>query len=370
MILNSNPNTRIVSIGTAVPENEYLQSDLAQWMHQRLDAKDERMGRIFKALYKKTKIEKRYSVLSDFNQNHNNPTLFKSAKVEPKVEERLAIYNQTALPLAEKAVNACLENHDKNKITHLITVSCTGMSAPGIEIQLKQKLQLQNNTQTHAVNFVGCYAFFPALKMADAFIQSNPEANVLIVAVELCTLHFQNKSSQDHLLSNSLFSDGAAACLCSAELGAGAALKLLGTDQLLIPKGQGDMAWNIHSEGFLMKLSSYIPQLVEVGIKKLIETLLQPKGIIQKDIAHWAIHPGGKKILEVCEEELNLNKNELKASYSILKNYGNMSAPTILFVLEELLQTENLVSGEKLFTCGFGPGLTLEAALFEIERDA
>jgi predicted naringenin-chalcone synthase len=359
-----------VSIGTAVPENEYQQTDLAKWMHHRLDAKNERMGRIFRALYQKTKIDVRYSVLPDFHKNHTTPTLFKTDEAEPKVEERLAIYNQTVLPLAEKAVNACLKNQDKNKITHLITVSCTGMSAPGIEIQLKQKLELKKNTQTHAVNFVGCYAFFPALKMADAFIQSNPKAKVLIVAVELCTLHFQNKDSEDHLLSNSLFSDGAAACLCSAEPGIGKTLKLKGTDQLLIPKGEGDMAWNIHSEGFLMKLSSYIPQLVEVGIKKLIKTLLEPSGMLQKDITHWAIHPGGRKILEVCEEELNLHKNELKASYSTLRNYGNMSAPTILFVLEEMLRTESLLIGERLFTCGFGPGLTLEAALFEIEINA
>lgn len=368
--MSNKTNTRIVSIGTAVPENDYLQSDLAEWMHERLDSGNERMGRIFRTLYRKTKIEKRHSVLKDFDKNCSTPALFTAAVNEPKVEERLSIYEKEAVSLAELAVNKCLLGHNKDKITHLITVSCTGMSAPGIEIQLKQKLGLKQNVQTHAVNFVGCYAFFPALKMADAFIQANPNAQILIAAVELCTLHFQNKDSDDHLLSNSLFSDGAAACLCSAEPNNNTSLKLTGTDQLLIPKGENDMAWNIHSEGFLMRLSSYIPQLVDEGIKDLIKTLLAAKKLTRQDIHHWAIHPGGRKILEVCEAELELKNKELSASYSTLKNFGNMSAPTILFVLELMLKDKELLHGENLFACGFGPGLTLEAALFEIETHA
>ncbi len=368
--MGNKTNTRIVSIGTAVPENVYLQTDLADWMHQRLDSNNTRMGRLFRTLYRKTRIEKRYSVLKDFNQSCSNPALFADASIEPKVEERLSIYEKEATSLAEFAINKCLVGHNKDNITHLITVSCTGMSSPGIEIQLKQKLALKQNVQTHAVNFIGCYAFFPALKMADAFIKADPKAQVLIVAVELCTLHFQNKDSDDHLLSNSLFSDGAAACLCSSEPGNNASLMLKGTDQLLIPKGENDMAWNIHSEGFLMKLSSYIPQLVDEGIKDLIEKLLGDKNLERQDIRHWAIHPGGRKILEVCEAELQLKNNELRASYTTLKNFGNMSAPTILFVLEQMLKDNELANGENLFACGFGPGLTLEAALFEIETHA
>ena len=368
--LKDNTQTRIVSIGTAVPNYEYVQADLAQWMHQRLNGKDERLGRIFRALYAKTKIEKRHSVLQDFSPNCASPALFSASAKEPQIQERLAIYDKEAALLAKKAIDECLKGYSKNEITHLITVSCTGMSAPGIEIHLKQQLDLHATVQTHAVNFVGCYAFFPALKMADAFIQANPNAKVLIAAVELCTLHFQNKNSDDHLLSNSLFSDGAAACLVTSQLGKNTTLKLRKTTQLLIPKGKSDMTWNIHSDGFLMKLSSYIPQLVDEGIKDLIKNLLQPMNFNQEDIRHWAIHPGGRKILEVCEQELNLTNNELQASYSTLKNFGNMSAPTILFVLKELIEKDNLKKGEKLFACGFGPGLTLEAALLEIETNA
>jgi predicted naringenin-chalcone synthase len=263
-----------------------------------------------------------------------------------------------------------MQGHDYTKITHLITVSCTGMSAPGIEIQLKQKLPLNNSVQTYAINFVGCYAFFPALKMADAFVQSNPNASVLIAAVELCTLHFQNKDSEDHLLSNALFADGAAACLVTSEKFGKNSLQLLNTEQLLLPKGANDMAWNISSEGFLMKLSSYIPQLIDEGLTQLLTTILTSLNLNKEELKHWAVHPGGKRILEVFEKELSLNNEELRHSYETLKNYGNMSAPTIFFVLKEFLNDSEIGQSEKLFSCGFGPGLTIEAAVFQIDQHA
>lgn len=363
--------SRIISIGTAVPEYIYLQDDLALWMYERLNKEDPRMARIFRALYKKTKIRKRHSVLGDFKSQSSKNKLFKAeVAAEPKVETRLVIYNREAPKLAQAAVDDCLKNSDRSTITHIITVSCTGMSAPGLEIQLKQQLGLSNTTQSYAVNFVGCYAFFPALKMANAFIKSDPTAKVLIVAVELCTLHFQNKETDDHLLSNSLFADGAAAALLSAKPEGEKNLIVKATNQVLIPKGEKDMAWDIHSNGFLMKLSSYIPQLVDEGIKNLIEKILIQQNISIEQINHWAIHPGGRKILEVCEQELQLNNNELQASYQTLKDFGNMSAPTILFVLKEMLETAPLQNGDHLLSCGFGPGLTLEAALFEFEAHA
>lgn len=360
--------SRIVSIGTAIPKYHYQQDDLADWMHQRLEPEDRRLGRLFKVLYKKTKIECRHSVLKDFNKAIEAPELFTHEIGEPKIEDRLAIYDRESILLAEEAACDCLKQYSSEKITHIITVSCTGMSAPGLEIQLRQKLKLRSNVQGHAVNFVGCYAFFPALKMADAFCKANPNAHVLIVCVELCTLHFQNKKEDDHLLSNSLFSDGAAAALVTSQSNnTQVALKLKQFEQLLIPKGKNDMAWNIHSEGFLMKLSSYIPALVDEGIPKLIAGILKNQSISQESIQHWAIHPGGRKILEVCATELELNESALKSSYEVLRKYGNMSAPTILFVLKELIENDIPKPGEKLFACGFGPGLTLESALFEIE---
>lgn len=366
--MESKNKSKIISIGTAVPQYKYAQSDLAKWMHQRLDPTNERMGRIFRVLYEKTSIAYRHSVLPDFSANNNSTKLFIDANKEPQVEDRLAIYKNEAVNLGAAAAMNCLNKTSTNtkEITHIISVSCTGMSAPGLEIALKKTLRLDASSQTHAVNFVGCYATFPALKMADAFCKADPNAVVLIVAVELCTLHFQNKSSDDHLLSNSLFADGAAAALLSSSARKNKGLIIDNFANLLIDEGKNEMAWDIYADGFLMKLSSYIPALVDRGISKLLNLVTSN----QEKIDHWAIHPGGRKILEACEKELQLSKIDLAASYTILKNYGNLSAPTILFVLNELLESKSMEPEELIFCCGFGPGLTMESAILKVSGDA
>ena len=359
--------SKLISIGTASPKYKYAQAELADWMHQRLNKEDERLGRKLRILYEKTSIKYRHSVLPDFGVKNKPSLLFLDTKKAPPVEDRLTIYKKEALTLGLVAANNCLKkaNTQPLEITHLISVSCTGMSAPGLEIELKKALDLAPKTQTHAVNFVGCYAAFPALKMADAFCRADPSAKVLIVAVELCTLHFQNKMSDDHTLSNSLFADGAAATLIANAENEGE-LVIENFSNLLMDEGKNDMAWDIYADGFLMKLSSYVPQLVDEGIARLLNSA----GVEKNNINHWAIHPGGRKILEACEKELELNSDDLAASYTILRNYGNLSAPTVLFVLEELLETQTLKAGEKIFSCGFGPGLTLESAVFKVAKNA
>lgn len=362
----------ITHLGTAVPKYEYQQATLAKWMAKRFDASDKGLARKLKILYQKTKIEKRYSVLGDFtlDQKRQAKLFEEDQKKEPSVERRMQVYRKEILPLCEAALNNALgRDFDYKQITHLITVSCTGMYAPGIELELKESLGLKDDVQLHAVNFVGCYAFFPALKMAKAFCSEQSASKVLIVSAELCTLHFQNRIEEDHLLSNSLFADGAAACLVQNEPHTGisgkAYLELIEQAQLSIPKGSNDMAWNIHSDGFLMRLTSYVPELVNSGIKRLIARLFS-KDV--EAIDQWAIHPGGRKILEVCTKELDLDENDLSASYEVLKNYGNLSAPTILFVLKALAKQAS--DGKKVLACGFGPGLTLEGALLNWKINA
>jgi len=363
----------ITHLGIAVPRHEYKQTALAKWMAERYDAADENLARKLKVLYKKTRIEKRYSVLSDFELNKQQAALFiEDQEKEPSIEDRMQIYGQEIIPLCRKAIyNALGDDFNYKEITHLITVSCTGMYAPGIELELKQSIGLNDQVQMHAVNFVGCYAFFPALKMAKAFCSEQANSKVLIVSAELCTLHFQNKIEEDHLLSNSLFADGAAACIVQNEpdgtIAGEGSLELKAQTQLSIPKGRSDMAWNIHSDGFLMRLTSYVPELVNSGIKRLINQLFE-EDVKAELIDQWAIHPGGRKILEVCAKELDLTEKDLAASYEVLKNYGNLSAPTILFVLNAL--SKQAIDGKKVLACGFGPGLTLEGALLKWKVNA
>jgi len=358
----------LTKIGTAVPQYRYNQLELADWMAKRLGA-DEAMHRKLKVLYKMTRIESRYSVLPDFSEKNEDKQLFLNhGSPEPAVEDRMAIYRDSIFKLSVDAITDTLKEESELKsITHLITVSCTGLSAPGLELRLKEELNFRSDLETHAVNFVGCYAFFPALKMAEAFCKSNSAAKVLIVASEICTIHFQNSESEDHLLSNSLFADGAAACVVSgsdhiSHKDSTPMLLLEATTQMHFPKGKQDMVWDVHSSGFLMKLSAYVPDLLNEGIGVLVKQLKQ-KTNLDKDIDHWAIHPGGRRILEVCSKELGLKTEDLAASYQVLNEVGNLSAPTILFVIKQLWSQAK--KGEYLFACGFGPGLTLDGAMFK-----
>lgn len=361
----------IISIGTAVPGHEYNQADLAGFMSGQLSL-SETAARKIRVLYKSTHINTRYSVLPDFKEGGEKKLFINGLNNVPTLEERMQVFNKEALPLAVRAIDDCLKNITKKvslkDITHIITVSCTGLTAPGLEIELMERLQLRDDICRFPVNFIGCYAAFPALKMADAICKTDGGAKVLVVCVELCTLHFQRETDDDNLLANSLFADGAAAAVITSDEAAVKFKKSLRLDSFsscVMHKGNRDMAWRLSSRGFLMTLSSYIPNLVNEGILPLIQKTLGTLSIDKDDIAHWALHPGGKKILDVCADVLNLPKEKLKPSYDILSRYGNMSAATVLFVLKEIWEN-GPNNNEKVFAAGFGPGLTLEAAAMTV----
>ena len=281
----------------------------------------------------------------------------------------MAIYKKYALPLCIKAINDCgVYSDKKNKITHIITVSCTGMYAPGLDIEIINELKLPANTLRTSVNFMGCYAAINALRIADYICKSDKNATVLLVCVELCTIHFQKTKGEDAVLSNALFADGAAAMLVSNNNEVGKlSLAIETMYSEIINTGQKDMAWHINDFGFEMVLSSYVPEIIRGGIRKLCDKLLENIQIKIADISFFAIHPGGKKILEVIEKELSVPKVLNQFAYNILSNYGNMSSPTVLFVLKELMESIKPVDeGKNILSLAFGPGLTMESALFKI----
>jgi predicted naringenin-chalcone synthase len=214
---------------------------------------------------------------------------------------------------------------------------------------------------------MGCYAGFHALKMANQISLSNPDAHVLLVSVELCTLHFQKDYSIDQVAANLLFADGAAACIISSQKPISKSyLKINSFYSRLIPKGKSDMAWNISESGFLMTLSSYIPDLLSDGIGDILNSALRNIGLSKSEIIHWAIHPGGRKILDNVRLELGLKMEQMTPSYQTLANYGNMSSATIFFVLKDLMEVETYSANQKGFAAGFGPGLTVETMSFNL----
>jgi len=363
----------IINISTALPANKHTQANLAEFMAD-LFQYPKQEKRKLKLMYAKSGIDTRYSVLPDFSSTKEERVFFpKTIDLEPfpTIENRMDYFNKTALPLCVNAIEDCIkEKITKQQITHLITVSCTGLSAPGLDIDIVQHLKLNPSINRSSVNFMGCYAAIHALKQADYICKSDPDAIVLIVCIELCTLHFQKTDNMDNITANLLFGDGAASSLIVSDSYAAKnkskGLKIKKFYSQISLHGKSDMAWQLSSTGFLMTLSSYIPQLIEKGIKTFFDTAIHNLNLTKHDITHWAIHPGGKKILEVIQKELSLKDDDLESSYSVLKNYGNMSSPTILFVLKDILDTKiNKEKKEKVFGIAFGPGLTMESVILE-----
>jgi len=331
-------------------------------------------SRRLQALYRATGIKYRYSVIPDYHQNKNNfyPST-EDLEPFPTIEDRMELYREKALGLAKTAVGDCfgqLDFHDFSQITHLITVSCTGMYAPGLDIELIENLGLSTNTERTSINYMGCYAAFNAIKIGDSICRSNPKAVILILCLELCSIHFQKKADADNLLANALFSDGAAALVQSAQSIGTVKLEPIKFHCDLVPNGKPDMAWNIGNFGFEMKLSTYVPEAIKSGVKQLSDRLLDKLKLDLSEIEYFAMHPGGKRILEVIEEELGLTRKQNQYAFEVLKNYGNMSSPTVLFVLRRIMeefQTSSLAHAFVL-SIAFGPGLTLESMVLHLTR--
>ena len=359
----------ITSIGTAVPENCFPQMQIAEFMAAALQM-DEHDQKRLKALYRTTKITQRYSVLPDYGLPFSSYQFYpQSPDLEPfpSISKRMMAYQEYALPLCLAAIRNL--NQDVSGVTHIITVSCTGMYAPGLDIEIVSSLKLNTTIQRTAINFMGCYGAFNGLKMADTICRASPEAKVLVVCVELCTLHFQKRMEDDFLLSNALFADGAAAVLIEekAQNKVQKQLELKSFFCDLYFEGKQDMAWKVANFGFEMTLTSYIPKLVKSGIKSLIDRLLANAGMKSQDIDLYAMHPGGKAILEAIETALEMTKEDNRYAYQILRDYGNMSSCTVLFVLNEILKDiTDKDHGKNILSCAFGPGLTLESMVLKV----
>ena len=352
--------SKIIAIGTAVPAYCHRQEVIPEFM-QRVYALDEAGKRKLKYFYRQSGIDKRYSVIPDYSLPANawqfySPT--ENLEPFPGMEKRMDWYKQHAAPLSMKAIQRCVENFSGN-ITHLITVSCTGMSAPGLELELLELLQLPSTVFHTSINFMGCYAAIHAMKIADAFCRADKTANVLIVCTELCTLHFQKENTVDGMTSSMLFSDGAAAILVTGDRKS----KGLSIDHFYSTvawKGKNDMAWQLSSKGFLMTLSGYVPELIEEDFNSLVTDALTAAGLQMENVTHWCIHPGGRKILEAVHTSLGFSNGQLLNSYEILREFGNMSSPTVVFVLEKIMLALNANEPAKIFGAAFGPGIAME----------
>jgi len=358
----------ITGIGIANPEFVRKQQDAADLITAGFYLKPAEK-RLINSVYKATGIEKRYSVLNDFCRLPGEFEFFPNEPDAPfpSTGARMKLYKDNALKLALRAIKNCLDsnNLDPIQITHVITISCTGMYAPGLDIEIIQTLNLKPDVQRTAINFMGCYGAFNGMKVAEAFCKADPNAVVLLVSVELCTIHFQKSLDISNVLSNSIFADGAAAVIVQARPSHQKCFILKNFFCDLIPQSNHEMAWSIADSGFDIVLSSYVPEIIQSGISQFAKKILALSKLSHFDL--YAIHPGGRKILEACEKSLQITKEDNKYSYHVLQNYGNMSSATILFVLKKIWDDETIEAGSKVFSCAFGPGLTMESSVLETQ---
>ncbi|HEU5291155.1 MAG TPA: type III polyketide synthase [Cyclobacteriaceae bacterium] len=362
----------ITAIGTALPANRFAQSTLSEFMVRAMQL-DYEKSRKLKTIFRSSGISFRHSVLDDYGKEQGFTFYSNTKNFEPfpSTEKRQTEFKKHALSLSVQAIQDCTKQRkgfDWHSITHLITVSCTGMYAPGLDIELVKELGLRTDVERVAINFMGCYAALNAIKTGEGFCNGRDDAVILIVCTEMCSLHFQKEASDDNLLANGLFADGAAALLLEKKPIKGWNLSTIASHNALHFTNQQHMAWGIGNFGFEMKLSSYVPGIIRGGIKKLTTEMLEKINKKIHEIKHFAIHPGGKKILEVIENELDITREQNQPAYHVLNNFGNMSSPTVLFVLNEIFK--NLQPSDhnsSILSFAFGPGLTLESILFNAQ---
>lgn len=367
---------RIVSIGTSVPVHKIKQEQLCRFMESAatLDRKERLM---FRMIFNSSGIETRHTVVDDFSKPKGEFSFFAnsdSLEPAPLISKRMQLFQEHALKLCVAAIDDCLSqlsNLSRKKITHIVTFSCTGMYAPGLDVELVETLGLDANVERTCINFMGCYAAFNALKNAYHIVRSEPGANVLLVGVELCSLHYINNNVPDQMLANALFADGASAVLVTAENDIvntnGLNLEMKKFYSEFAYSGRDEMVWNIGDYGFTLKLSAYVPDMIRNGIRGLTEKLFAHCGIKREEVSFYAIHPGGMKILQACEDALQITREHNALSYEVLKNYGNMSSVTVLFVLKEYFKKlTNADKGKNLLSIAFGPGLTMESVVLKV----
>lgn len=369
----SKERSALLALGVAVPDHRIDQEYLGHWMAEAL-SEQPKLGRWLEHLYAKSGIETRYSCLPDAEY----PSLVSRYAPQrpisdaPTTSERMTIYEREATIIGIAAARNALDDYASTSgcsateaaegVTHLIVVSCTGFFAPGLDQAIARDLQLGPNVERTLIGFMGCSAAFNALRLAAQIVQANPSAQVLVVCVELCSLHVQPGTRRTDLIVASLFADGAAACLVGAAREVeGDCFVVENFHTSLQPESTTDMVWHVGDYGFSLELSALIPRRLEQAAPVALRSLVDDPAMLQ----FWAIHPGGRAIVDRLTTAFDLAPEQVEPSRSVLRDYGNMSSPTVLFVLKEWrerLRKRDVAEPIDGVMMAFGPGLVTEMA--------
>ncbi|MFO0959893.1 MAG: type III polyketide synthase [Isosphaeraceae bacterium] len=361
----------VLGIGTAVPSLRIDRSESVD-AASILCAEDDDHAALLENLYRQSGVEARHIVHSYeefrrvvYDEGDVETVFLSKGKGDrgPSTAERMERYERESIPLAERACQGALSQGgvSPEEITHLVTVSCTGFSAPGVDIALIKRLGMRRDVERTQVGFMGCHGSLNGLRVARGLLAADPSARVLLCSVELCSLHYAYGWNPKKVVGNALFADGAAAILLgNLSTANGDHWRLAANGACLFPDSEQAMAWFIRDHGFDMILSSKVPNLIQRNLRPWLESWLGRHGLTVEEVGTWAVHPGGPRVLTCVQEALDLPPDATEVSRKILKEYGNMSSATIVFILEQLIDQG---ATRPCVALGFGPGLAIEAAL-------
>lgn len=346
-------------IETAVPAHD-VHARFLRYAFSMLDG-DEHSTTLLRRLADRSGIERRYSCLAAPPEGVGEGALDGDSFYErgrfPDTATRMRLFETRAPALAAHTIDKLTLGSDCSRVTHLLITCCTGFSAPGLDIEVIERCNLPGSVERTIIGFMGCYAALNALKLARHIVRSEPAARVLILNIELCTLHLQETRDLAQLLCFLLFSDGCAASLVTADP-SGIAIDQFRS--LLLPDTRQLMSWNVRNNGFDMVLSGYVPTAIHAALRNRPHSILPPSPGHSNEM--WAVHAGGRTILDAVERALDLHPTALAPSRDVLRRYGNMSSATVMFVLESLMRSSSL-SGDGC-AMSFGPGLIAETMRF------
>lgn len=362
-------NASILALATAVPPF-FIEQGMALDKILEIFSYDPKKEDTVRKAYQNSGIHKRH-VITDDHLKEPQERLFLGPdypKSVPGMTQRNEIYKREAPLLAHRAAEQAIEawGGDPSSITHLISISCTGVVIPGIEFSLMVSLKLNPSLKRLGINFMGCFGAFKGLEIAHTIAKESKEHRVLVVCTELCSLHIQADDSPDSVMANSIFADGAAAVVvgCCPRASERSLWQMIRHSSFGLPDSEQQMRWEASDHGFVMKLSSFVPVTLSRHIRPFVDRLLSPYAAIAD--CDWPIHPGGKAIIQTVEKKLGLEPCQTEASWHTLAHYGNMSSATFLFALDRLQST--ITKGAiKPWTVGigFGPGLSVEGILLQ-----
>lgn len=346
----------LLAVGTAVPPHTHSQDDLLAAYTALFPTHRHRLKRV---VFEQARIERRHLVIEDLGRYWAEPR---------STAERNALYIESSFPLARTAVERALAGADLDptEIDDLIVVSCTGLDTPGLDLRLAGALGMRPDLRRTIIGSMGCYGAFPALNRAMTTTMARPGSRALILCVELGSIHMQADDSRETLISSALFSDGASAAVLSShpeDLARDGRPQLIDNETRCDYQTAEEMTFRVTDEGFRMFMSAYVPDVLATNVPALVTPLLERAGLRIDEVEHWAIHPGGARILDYLQESLCLSPHQMAPSNGVLREFGNMSSATILFVLDCLQRHHRPQQGEHGVLLAFGPGLTMEAAL-------